>query len=58
MVYIYINKSFLEYKVEEYIYIKTPVIRNILDQNFKVSWFNNINLSIYILVQYYNNLYY
>ena len=57
MVAVDIKKSFLESKIEEEIYIKTPDILKTLDNNFKNTRFSKLNRSVYGLVQAAKNFY-
>ena len=57
MVEVDIKKAFLESKIEEEIYIKTPDILKTLDNNFKNTRFSKLNMSVYGLVQAANNFY-
>ena len=52
-----IKKAFLESKIEEEIYIKTPDILKTLDNNFKNTMFSKLNRSVYGLVQAAKNFY-
>ena len=51
MVEVDIKKAFLESKIEEEIYIRTPDILKTLDNNFKNTKFSKLNRSIYGLVK-------
>lgn len=48
MVYIDIKKYFLEYKVEEYIYIDNHEILKKIESNLNVKLFSKLKLTIYI----------
>ena len=51
MVEVDIKKAFLESKIEEDIYIRTPDILKTLDTTFKDTRFRKLNRSVYGLVQ-------
>ena len=57
MVAVDIKKAFLESKIEEEIYIRTPDILKTLDNNFKNTKFSKLNRSVYGLVQAEKNFY-
>ena len=57
MVAVDIKKAFLESKIEEEIYIRTPDILKTLDNNFKNTKFRKLNRSVYGLVQAVKNFY-
>ena len=52
-----IKKAFLESKIEEEIYIRTPDILKTIDTNFKNTKFIKLNRSVYGLVQDAKNFY-
>ena len=58
MVEVDIKKEFLESKIEEDIYIRTPYILKTLDTTFKDTRFTKLNRSVYGLVQDSKNFYY
>ena len=57
MVEVDIKKAFLESKIEEDIYIRTPDILKTLDTTFKDTRFRKLNRSVYGLVQAEKNFY-
>ena len=57
MVEVDIKKAFLESKIEEDIYIRTPDILKTLDTTFKETIFIKLNRSVYGLVQDAKNFY-
>ena len=57
MVSVDIKKAFIESKIEEYIYIRTPDILKNLDTTFKDTRFIKLNRSVYGLVQASKNFY-
>lgn len=57
MVEVDIKKSFLELKIEEDIYIRTPDILKTLDTTFQGTKFSKFNRSVYGLVQSEKNFY-
>ena len=57
MVSVDINKAFLESKIEEDIYIRTPDIIKNLDTKFQETKFSELNRSVYGLVQDSKNFY-
>ena len=58
MVEVDIKKAFLESKIEEEIYIRTPDILKTLETTFKDTKFSKLNRSVYGLLQAAKNLNY